>query len=155
MQRLLQSLGHSCFPSLSLFHIPLETRKRGELQAASSAWAHHQLTQCRCFLSHPLLLPYSLPTFSLLLSLLQAFWKHHVARPPRFPSWEGMHQSEPITGLPVLGLVFVCFPCLFLNSLAALQSHCSGTWTQQLLAALKSSVLVPNVVTLLALPFSR
>lgn len=150
MQRLLQSLGHPCFPSLSLFHTPLETRKRGELQAASSAWAHPQLAWCQCFLSHPLLLPCSFPTVNFLLSLLQAFGNHNLARPPGFPSWEEMHHSESITGLPVLGEVFMCFLCPFSSEfpwLSSAQGH--GP------AASKSSVLVPNTVTLLALPFSR
>lgn len=134
VQRLLQSSGHSCSPSLSLFHIPLEPGKRGELQAASSAWAHHQLTQCQCFLSQPLLLPCSLPTFHLLLSLIQAFWKHRLARLPRFPSWMGNHQSESITGLPVLGLVLMCFPCFpefpWLPCSATAQGHAASSSLQ-------------------------
>lgn len=93
--------------------------------------------QQQCFLSCPLFLSYSLPTFNFLLSLLQTFWKHHLALPPRSPSWEEMHWSEPITGLPRLGLVSVCLLCLCQHgvSLAALLSHClvRGTW--QLLTA--------------------
>ena len=35
-QRLLQSLGHSCFPSLSLFHNPLETEAMGRARPTRS-----------------------------------------------------------------------------------------------------------------------
>lgn len=147
----MQSLGHSCSPSLSLFHIPLETGKWGELQAASPAWAHHRLTQCQGFLSHPLLLPCSFPALSFLLSLLQAFWKHHLAQHPRFPSWEELYQSvchwaiSVRTGFYVFSLPFPEFPWL----------PCIPLPRDKDPAASKSSVLVPNVVTLLALPFSR